>query len=499
MSRYTFNPKLDPNRDRNRRLAIGAIAFGAIILLALALLIFGITQLAGTGNQSTEPTPFVPEITIFAPSGQVPQGESPEGQQPDSGAQASSGMDANPPEGGVAAPAAPAAAADVPAVPMDPRGMVAGLDDFVCPDPRPAPNTFGYGIQSNWPVGDIGQFNSIMAEQLNMDWTKAQVRWIDFEPERGKDELYKWQLLDAFTADANRKGLNILFGVLDAPAWTRSVNESGLLGPPDDNNEARRFFQKVAARYKGCVQAIEVWNEMNLDREWTIPTRRIQAADYVQFLDAVVPAIREIDPSIVVLMGALSPTGANITEGNVTKVVDDLTYLDQFVSAGGPQRVDCIGIHLNGYNMPPDKRHDEGFNDPTARFRGPFDSPHPSWSFRSTLEAYHQKTNMPICATEFGWASMENLKRKDGTSTQGAPSGFDFALDNTEQEQADWIVRAFELMRDSGYVKFAIVFNLDYIQKVGGEPDQENVSPYSITRRDGSPRPAFNAIKDMPR
>jgi hypothetical protein len=106
---------------------------------------------------------------------------------------------------------------------------------------------------------------------------------------------------------------------------------------------------------------------------------------------------------------------------------------------------------------------------------------------------------MPMCATEFGWASMENLKRKDGTPVQGAPPGFDFALDNTEQEQSDWIVQAFQIMKDSGYVKFAIVFNLDYIQKVGGEPDQENVSPYSITRRDGSPRPAFEALKGMPR
>jgi hypothetical protein len=488
MSRYTFNPKLDPNRDRNRKLAIGAIAFGAVVILALALLIFGITQLTG-GNDvaSAEPTPFVPQVTIFAPAGQAPQDPAATSAMPAEVGSVDGGAPIN------ETTSAPSA------VSMDPRGKIEGIADFVCPNPHPAPATFGYGIQSNWPVGDIGQFNTIMADQLKMDWTKAQVRWTEYEPEKGKDNTGQWQLLDAFTADANQKGLNILFGVIDAPAWTRSVNEPGLLGPPDDYNEARRFFQRIAARYKGCVQAIEVWNEMNLDREWTISSRKIQASDYVQFLDAVVPAIRELDPSTIVLMGALSPTGANMAEGDITKVVDDLTYMDQFVAAGGPQRVDCIGIHLNGYNMPPDKRHDEGFNDPTASFRGPFDSPHPSWSFRSTLEEYHKKTNMPICATEFGWASMENLKRKDGTPVQGAPPGFDFALDNTEQEQSDWIVQAFQIMKDSGYVKFAIVFNLDYIQKVGGEPDQENVAPYSITRRDGSPRPAFEALKGMPR
>ena len=490
MSRYTFHPKLETRGGRNRRLLLGVIALGAFATLSLALLGFGICLLTGGCSlgaraPQAEPTPFVPLVTIYAPQPTI---------APPSAAQ---------PSATGVPPAADNPAAAQPAT-MNPRGRIEGIPDFVCPNPRPAPAGFGYGIQSNWPVGDIGLFNSIMAEQLKMDWTKAQVRWADFEPDgRGQYALYKWQLLDAFTADANKKGLHILFSVLDAPAWSRPQNafpgRPDLLGPPDNYEDARLFIEKLLARYKGCVQAIEVWNEMNLDREWTVASRQINARDYVAFLDAVVPTIRQIDPTVIVVMGALSPTGANITEGGVTKVVDDLTYMDQFVAAGGPSRVDCIGVHLNGYNMPPDKEWNEGYNDPTAKFRGPFDSPHPSWSFKSTMRLYYEKTRKPLCVTEFGWASMENLKRSDGTPVQGAPPGFDFALDNTEQEQAEWIVRGFQIMRESGYVKFAIVFNLDYIQKVGGEPDQENVATYSITRRDGSPRPAFEALKQMPR
>jgi len=490
MSRYTFHPKLETRGGRNRRLLLGVIALGAFATLSLALLGFGICLLTGGCSlgaraPQAEPTPFVPLVTIYAPQPTI---------APPSAAQ---------PSATGVPPAADNPAAAQPAT-MNPRGRIEGIPDFVCPNPRPAPAGFGYGIQSNWPVGDIGLFNSIMAEQLKMDWTKAQVRWADFEPDgRGQYALYKWQLLDAFTADANKKGLHILFSVLDAPAWSRPQNafpgRPDLLGPPDNYEDARLFIEKLLARYKGCVQAIEVWNEMNLDREWTVASRQINARDYVAFLDAVVPTIRQIDPTVIVVMGALSPTGANITEGGVTKVVDDLTYMDQFVAAGGPSRVDCIGVHLNGYNMPPDKEWNEGYNDPTAKFRGPFDSPHPSWSFKSTMRLYYEKTRKPLCVTEFGWASMENLKRSDGTPVQGAPPGFDFALDNTEQEQAEWIVRGFQIMRESGYVKFAIVFNLDYIQKVGGEPDHENVATYSITRRDGSPRPAFEALKQMPR
>jgi hypothetical protein len=487
MSRYSFNPKIDPNRERNRRLIV-ALVIAAVILIGLSFVACGVSQLTrtpGAGSTSADATPFVPLVTIFAPTPPSQTGDQPATQP---GAQPDRSGNTN------AAQPAPADT-PAPAATMDPRGKVEGIADFVCPNPRSADDEFGYGIQSNWPVGDIGYWNTLMADKLKMDWTKAQVRWDEYEPQQGQNNNGQWQTLDAFVGDANKKGLNIVFGIIHAPAWSRSVNEPGLLGPPDDFNEAARFFGKVAARYKGCVQAIEIWNEMNLDREWTMPSRQIDAADYVRFLDAVAPAIKQVDPNIITVMGALSPTGST----NPGKFTDDFEYMDAFVAAGGPSRVDCVGVHLNGYNMPPDKTWNEGYNDPTAEFRGPFDNPNHSWSFKSTLEGYRQKTGKPLCITEFGWASMENLKRKDGSPTQGAPPGFVFALDNTEKEQADWIVEAFKTMKDSGAVKFAIVFNLDYIQKVGGEPDKENVAPYSVIRQDGSPRPAFDAIANMPR
>ncbi|MCL5999105.1 MAG: cellulase family glycosylhydrolase [Chloroflexi bacterium] len=376
---------------------------------------------------------------------------------------------------------------------MDARGALPGITDFSCPSPHKAPDKFGYGIQSNWPVGDIGYWNSIMAEKLKLNWTKAQVRWKDFDPAKGdySQAQNNWQLLDAFTADANKKGLNILFGIIDAPEWARSTFKAGKTGPPDDFNEAARFFEKVIARYKGCVQAVEVWNEMNIDREWTTPSGVIAGAEYVKFLKVVVPAIRAVDPNIIVVMGALAPTGFTAPRQSE----DDFAYMGQFVAAGGPALVDCIGVHLNGYNMPPDKEWNEGYNNPNARFRGPFDSPHHSWSFKSTLFGYYQRTNKPQCVTEFGWASMQNL------GVQGNPPGFEFALDNTEQQQADWIVQGFRIMRDSGFVKFGIVFNLDYIQKIGQKPNEPGGDPatYSIIRPDGAPRPAFDAIAQMPK
>jgi hypothetical protein len=485
MSRYSFNPKIDPGRDRKRRTLIGALAFAALLLVGIGLFILGIRGLTSGGaasSQATSSTHFVPAVTIFAP---------------DTSAAGADGTPAAPATtadtSGAAAGQAAAAATVGPQVTADPRGSLPGLADFTCPSPRAMPAKFGHGIQSNWPVGDIGYWNSVMAEKLKLDWTKAQVRWKDFQPDPNDwaKAQTNWQLLDAFAADANKKGLNILFGIIDAPEWSRSVVKAAKTGPPDDFTLAAKFFEKVIARYKGCVQAVEVWNEMNIDREWTTPSGSISGADYIKFLKVVVPAIRAVDPNILVVMGALAPTGFSAPGQSV----DDFTYMDQFVAAGGPALVDCIGVHLNGYNMPPDKEWNEGYNNPQAKFRGPFDSPHHSWSFKSTLFGYYQRTNKPQCVTEFGWASMQNL------GVPGAPPGFDFALDNTEKQQADWLVQGFQIMRDAGFVKFGIVFNLDYIQKIGQKPNEAGGDPatYSIVHPDGSPRPAFEAIANMPK
>ena len=487
MSRYTFNPKIDPGRDRKRRLAIGALAFAVVFLSGLALFIIGVRNLTsgGPGSSQTTPTQFAIVVTIYAPDVTPQAAVTPAqtGSQPQATSQGSTAPGSNAPT--------PTTGAAATAGTSNGPGSLPGLADFVCPSPHVAPTSFGYGIQSDWPVGDIGYWNTIMAERLKLNWTKAQVRWRDFQPDPNdySKAQTNWQLLDAFTADANKKGLNILFGIIDAPPWSRSTIKPDKTGPPDDYTLAAKFFAKVMARYKGCVQAVEVWNEMNIDREWTTKSGVIAGSEYVKFLKVVVPAIRAVNPSIMVVMGALAPTG--YTKPGQSE--DDFAYMDQFVAAGGPALVDCIGVHLNGYNMPPDKEWNAGYNNPAAKFRGPFDNPNHSWSFKSTLYGYYQRTSKPQCVTEFGWASMQNL------GVPGNPPHFEFALDNTEKQQADWIVQGFQIMRDAGFVRFGIVFNLDYIQKIGQKPNQAGGDPatYSIIRPDGAPRPAFDAIANM--
>ncbi len=349
---------------------------------------------------------------------------------------------------------------------------------------------FGYGIQihGNATVGNPAETMSAVHDQLGMNWVKAQVQWWLVEPDQGAEG--QWFFYDAVIDEAHNKGLRLMVSIVGAPAWTRAAG--GENGPPDDYNEYARFLGTLIDRHPGKIDAIEVWNEQNLDREWT-STNGISPEDYVRFLQVAHDAIKAKDPNIIVISGALSPTGT----GDWVRWADDFEYMDRALAAGMLNYADCVGAHHNGYNIGPDVAWDATGSSPkaaTALFRGPFDNPHHSWSFYSTLDTYAQKVqaidpNKKLCVTEFGWATSEGYSE--------FPQGFEFAQDNPLDDQANYIVLAFTQMNASDDVWLAFLFNFDFGNKGGGPTDDP--TPYSIIDTQGIPRPAYGALAAMPK
>ena len=352
--------------------------------------------------------------------------------------------------------------------------------------PWPA-DQFGYGIQihGNATVGDPAATMQAVRDQLGLTWVKMQVQWWLVEPDPTGDQ---WFFYDAVIEQAHLHGLRLMVSVVGAPAWTRAAG--GEDGPPDDYNEYARFLGEMIDRHPGRIDAIEVWNEQNLDREWK-SSNGISPEDYVRFLQVAHDAIKAKDPNIIVISGALSPTGT----GDWVRWADDFEYLDRALAAGMLNYADCVGAHHNGYNIAPDVTFDAAGSTAeaaTASFRGPFDNPHHSWSLKTTLDTYAQKVqaidpNKKLCVTEFGWASSEGYTE--------IPTGFEFARDNTLQEQADYIVQAFQQMNDSGNIWLAFLFNFDFGNKGSGPTDDP--VPYSIIDTAGIPRPAYGALSGM--
>lgn len=365
--------------------------------------------------------------------------------------------------------------------------------------PLPA-SGFGYGIQVHAliPGIDAKPWMNIVRSKLGLPWVKLQVRWYFMEPQPGQID---WSTLDNAMEAACGEGLRVMLSVIAAPEWTRANPLSKDVGeaPPDDPQVYATFVGQILDRYPGKIQAIEVWNEANLEREWNTASG-VSAAEFARLLQAAHTAVKQRDPSIIVISGAPAPTGVNCAgswpdcAGGRPVVVDDAAYLKQLIAAGGLNYADCVGTHSNGTNLPPTA---DGANPPPDTgysFKGPWSSPHYSWALKSQVETYAKilqdaGLNLPQCLTEFGYASPV-----DGVVTPG----YEFAADVSEKLQAEYLVAAYNWMRDSGLVQMAFLFNLDYGPK-GGDPATDDNVMFSLLTRGGVPRPAFDAIGAMPK
>ncbi|HZY43543.1 MAG TPA: cellulase family glycosylhydrolase [Anaerolineae bacterium] len=396
----------------------------------------------------------------------------------------------------ITAQSAPTKVANVPPVTQIPQATSLAPKP-TSPVPQATPTipalqdpAFGYGIQADFLTGDPA-YAMTQTARLRMGWIKQQLRWGVFSP---APDQFDWSGFDRVINAASAKGLKVMLSIVTAPQWSHpnlaatKDDPEAINGPPDDLTAYAKFVGTVVDRYPGQVHAIEIWNEQNIDAEWRTAPQVVSPEKYAEMLKLAYQTIKAKDPNIIVISGALAPTGYFV--GGCTEAgCDDGPYLKRLVDAGFLPYVDCVGVHANGYNVPPDKTQADGYTDPAATFKGPFTNPIPSWYFRGTLELYRDtvQNQKPLCVTEFGWAT------NDGFGV--VVPGYEFASDNTQQEQADWIVQAYTLMKQWGYVKLAFLFNLDYAQK---SPNGANdrTADWSITGLDGSARPAFNALHD---
>ena len=351
---------------------------------------------------------------------------------------------------------------------------------------NPPPNTnFGYGIQAH--MVHNGQAGTVMAKtkDLGFSWVKQQVEWYAHEPAKG---AYEWGPLDEIAGAANAAGIKILWSAVKAPDWARAGQDLSVEGPPNNPQDYADFAGALASRYCGTsVKAIEVWNEQNLHYEWGNMT--ISPAAYMALLKPAYTRIKQVCPSMIVVSGALTPTGAP-----APVAMDDYQYLEGMYRNGLKNYSDAIGAHPSGFNVAPWVRGGQEACDfitqQGSSFRGPCNTLHHSWSFYATLNGYYRimqnygDGRKKIWPTEFGWAS----------GWTGAP-GYEYADDNTLQEQAEWTVRSYQLMKQWGFVGVAFLWNLNFrVVNSTGE-----VAQWGIVWEDWSPTPAYNALKSMPK
>ncbi len=333
---------------------------------------------------------------------------------------------------------------------------------------------YGFNVFLNGDgTGDaFNQQTLNMVKNAQFSWIRLQVQWSHIERTQGQYDLLP---LDRVVNAANSAGVKIIASVVKAPAW---ADASG--GIPVDPTAYAATMKMLAARYQGKVQAWETWNEENLASE---TGGTVDVGRYVNLLKASYPAVKAGAPNAIVLFGGLTPTGVQ----DPSIAIDDVQYLRQVYQYNGGEAkayFDDLGAHPGSNNNPPDTLW------PDNPGPGPGWQNDPSFYFRR-IEQLRQvmidnnDAAKQIWLTEFGW-----------TTANQAP-GYEYGAQNSDQNQADYLVRAFEIARDQWpWIGVMSVWNLNY--SVISSPSDEK-SPWSVLNPDWSPRPSYTALKEMPK
>ncbi len=275
--------------------------------------------------------------------------------------------------------------------------------------------------------------------------------------------------------------LVIAGGTPDAAGLIGQVHGSGmkiLIGAIGDRGRAtdtgyhKEFAAGLAALARQSADAIEVWNEVNLDREYGgSGADQVNPENYANMLREAYSAIKAANPNTLVIGSALAPTGyfgGNCSPGGC----DDKPYLERLRAAGAGNYMDCQGAHFNGSPHAPDVRE------------GGSPGGHYSWYFWGTLDTTYNAIAKPLCFTEMGYATKDGIRG-------GMPPGFEWANGTTLANQGEWSGRLVTLLRGSGKVRLGIFWNWNFRQWIdSGDPQ----SGYSLLRPDGS-CPSCNNIK----
>ena len=312
--------------------------------------------------------------------------------------------------------------------------------------PPVVPPSTGGAFELGGHVAGFGRVNEMRT--AGMTWAKKQIRW-NLGEGTGAAQ--------AAINEARGNGFRILLGIV---------------GNKDQMGDFENYTNQFAA-YLGQVaalgpDAIEVWNEPNIDREW--PNGTVNGGRYTTMLSKAYNAIKAANANVLVISAAPAPTGY-FGGGCRNEGCDDNIFIQQMAQSGAVNYMDCIGAHYNEGIISPDNRS----GDPRGS--------HYSRYFFGMLDLYYNTFGgaRKVCWTELGYLTPEGY----GT----LPSNFAWAQSTTVGQHAEWLGRAVALSRSSGRVRLMIIWNVDFTGVFGADPQ----GGYAIVRPDGS-CPACNSL-----
>ena len=241
----------------------------------------------------------------------------------------------------------------------------------------------------------------------------AYVQWTHLQPEKGK---WEFQRLDRYVKLAAANHVSLLLPLGLSPGWAssrpgeHSSYGEGRAAEPKSMDDWRTYVRTVAWRYKGKINAYEIWNEPNDKAFFSGSTTKL-----VELTCEAYSILKATDPNIVVVSPAY--TGAQ----NIGK-------LETFLAYGGKRCIDVVAYHL--YVTP---------STPEA-------IPPLVQQIQQAMKR-QDVGQLPLWNTETGWF----IENSDGTPVEKMSN---YWLRVSAEQSASFVARSFLLGSASGVERF---------------------------------------------
>jgi hypothetical protein len=164
-----------------------------------------------------------------------------------------------------------------------------------------------------------------MTRRAGASYARLTVSWRQVAPDTQPDgfvatdptsEGYAWGGLDSAVAAADAAGLTPILDITDVPKWAYSTSPTPPNGGSPKVAALGAFATALATHYDGSTPGVpaahvfQVWNEPNL----SLNLYPVNASKYRAMVNAVADAVHAVDPSSLVVAGALEPVGHKKTK-----------------------------------------------------------------------------------------------------------------------------------------------------------------------------------------
>jgi polysaccharide biosynthesis protein PslG len=282
-------------------------------------------------------------------------------------------------------------------------------------------------------------------------WARIDIGWDNVFPD-GRAPTGQWAIdkVDRAVNYASSRGIKILGIWYRTPGWANG--NRGVNVPPSNNQDYADSARWAASHWAGRIQAWEVWNEPDPSQTFWLGTQD----QYVALLKAGYPGFHAGDPNTLVVLGAPAS--------------NDDGWIAGIYSRGGKDSFDVLATHpyqgrADMYPEYPDDGHRWWFTHFPA--------------VKAVMDRYGDGSK-PVWFTEFGWSSHPNYGGEQS-----------WQLGVTEQQQADYLVRAFKYAK-ANWPNVKVMFAYEARNETCCDTQNNN---FGLLHRDLTAKPVYSALQ----